>query len=291
MPKAFYLSPFTCLVLLRVFGSSWLIPCFQSVYLPPANHPSINPMSDLLSEIDKNRLPRHIAIIMDGNGRWAKEQGQDRLFGHYHGVESVRDIVEGCAELGIGYLTLYAFSTENWDRPEYEVIGLMELLVSTIRKEVESLCKNNIRLHVIGDMNMLPEYARRELNEALELTSGSTGLNLVMALSYSGRWELLNAVKNIAWEVKQGKLNIEEINQDTLQQYLCTSNLPDPELMIRTSGEYRISNFLLYQLAYAELYFTQVRWPDFRKQNLYEAILDFQRRERRFGKTSEQMGV
>jgi undecaprenyl diphosphate synthase len=247
-------------------------------------------MSDLLSEIDKNRLPRHIAIIMDGNGRWAKEQGQDRLYGHYHGVESVRDIVEGCAELGIGYLTLYAFSTENWDRPEYEVIGLMELLVSTIRKEVESLCKNNIRLHVIGDMNMLPEYARRELNEALELTSASTGLNLVMALSYSGRWELLNAVKNIAWEVKQGKLNIEEINQDTLQQYLCTSNLPDPELMIRTSGEYRISNFLLYQLAYAELYFTQVRWPDFRKQNLYEAILDFQRRERRFGKTSEQMG-
>lgn len=246
-------------------------------------------MSDLLPEIDKNRLPRHIAIIMDGNGRWAKEQGQDRLYGHYHGVESVRDIVEGCAELGIGYLTLYAFSTENWDRPEYEVIGLMELLVSTIRKEVESLCKNNIRLHVIGDMNMLPEYARRELNEALELTSGSTGLNLVMALSYSGRWELLNAVKNIAWEVKQGKLNIEEINQDTLQQYLCTSNLPDPELMIRTSGEYRISNFLLYQLAYAELYFTQVRWPDFRKQNLYEAILDFQRRERRFGKTSEQV--
>jgi undecaprenyl diphosphate synthase len=262
---------------------------FQSVYLPlPITQAST--MSDLLSEIDKNRLPRHIAIIMDGNGRWAKEQGQDRLYGHYHGVESVRDIVEGCAELGIGYLTLYAFSTENWDRPEYEVIGLMELLVSTIRKEVESLCKNNIRLHVIGDMNMLPEYARRELNEALELTSGSTGLNLVMALSYSGRWELLNAVKNIAWEVKQGKLNIEEINQDTLQQYLCTSNLPDPELMIRTSGEYRISNFLLYQLAYAELYFTQVRWPDFRKQNLYEAILDFQRRERRFGKTSEQMG-
>lgn len=246
-------------------------------------------MSDLLSGIDKNRLPRHIAIIMDGNGRWAKEQGQDRLFGHYHGVESVRDIVEGCAELGIGYLTLYAFSTENWDRPEYEVVGLMELLVSTIRKEVESLCKNNIRLHVIGDMNMLPEYARRELNEALEITSSSTGLNLVMALSYSGRWELLNAVKNIAWEVKQGKLNIEEIDQDTLQQYLCTSNLPDPELMIRTSGEYRISNFLLYQLAYAELYFTQVRWPDFRKQNLYEAILDFQRRERRFGKTSEQV--
>jgi undecaprenyl diphosphate synthase len=246
-------------------------------------------MSDLLQHIDKSRLPQHIAIIMDGNGRWAKEQGQDRLFGHYHGVESVRNIVEGCAELGVGYLTLYAFSTENWDRPEYEVIGLMELLVSTIRNEVESLHKNNIKLHVIGDMNMLPEYARKELNEALEFTKENTGLQLVMALSYSGRWELLNAVKQIAYEVKKGSLNIEEIDQSILQRYLCTSDFPDPELMIRTSGEYRISNFLLYQLAYAELYFTQVRWPDFRKQNLYEAILDYQNRERRFGKTSEQV--
>jgi undecaprenyl diphosphate synthase len=246
-------------------------------------------MSDLLPQIDKSRLPKHIAIIMDGNGRWAKEQGQDRLFGHYHGVESVRNIVEGCAELGIGYLTLYAFSTENWDRPEYEVIGLMELLVSTIRNEVESLHKNNIKLHVIGDMNMLPEYARRELNEALEITKDNTGLQLIMALSYSGRWELLNAVKGIAYEVKKGSLSLEEIDQTTLQRYLCTSQFPDPELMIRTSGEYRISNFLLYQLAYAELYFTQVRWPDFRKQNLYEAILDYQNRERRFGKTSEQI--
>jgi len=246
-------------------------------------------MSELLQQIDKSHLPRHIAIIMDGNGRWAKEQGQDRLFGHYHGVESVRNIVEGCAELGIEYLTLYAFSTENWDRPEYEVIGLMELLVNTIRNEVESLNKNNIRLHVIGDMSMLPDYARKELNEALEITGKNTGLNLIMALSYSGRWELLNAVKNIAWEVKKGNLSVEQIDQDTLQQYLCTSNFPDPELMIRTSGEYRISNFLLYQLAYAELYFTQVRWPDFRKQNLYEAIIDYQNRERRFGKTSEQI--
>jgi undecaprenyl diphosphate synthase len=248
-------------------------------------------MSELLQKLDKSRLPLHIAIIMDGNGRWAKEQGHDRLYGHYHGVESVRDIVEGCAELGIKYLTLYAFSTENWDRPEYEVIGLMELLVKTIRAEVESLDKNNIRLHVIGDMNMLPDYARNELNEALEFTKDNTGLNLVMALSYSGRWELLNAVKNIAWEVKKGNLNIEEIDQETMQKYLCTSDFPDPELMIRTSGEYRISNFLLYQLAYAELYFTNVRWPDFRKQNLYEAILDFQNRERRFGKTSEQVGA
>lgn len=246
-------------------------------------------MSSLLDQIDKDRLPRHIAIIMDGNGRWAKEQGQDRLYGHFHGVESVRNIVEGCAELGIGYLTLYAFSTENWDRPEYEVIGLMELLVSTIRKEVENLHKNNIKLHVIGDMAMLPEYARQELNEALEFTSKNTGLNLIMALSYSGRWELLNAVKNIAYEVKQNRIAVEEIDQSTLQRYLCTSEFPDPELMIRTSGEFRISNFLLYQLAYAELYFTNVRWPDFRKNNLYEAILDYQGRERRFGKTGEQI--
>lgn len=246
-------------------------------------------MSLLLDKIDKKILPRHIAIIMDGNGRWAKEKGEDRLFGHFHGVESVRNIVEGAAELGIEYLTLYAFSTENWDRPEYEVVGLMELLVGTIRKEVESLDKNNIRLHVIGDMNMLPDYAQKELNEALAITSKNTGLNLVMALSYSGRWELLNAVKNIAYEVKKGHMNVEEINQDTLQQYLCTGNFPDPELMIRTSGEFRISNFLLYQLAYAELYFTQVRWPEFRKENLYEAIIDYQGRERRFGKTSEQI--
>lgn len=246
-------------------------------------------MSALLQQIDKQRLPRHIAIIMDGNGRWAQEQGQDRLYGHFHGVESVRNIVEGCAELGVGYLTLYAFSTENWDRPEYEVIGLMELLVTTIRKEVESLHKNNIRLHVIGDMNMLPDYARQELQEALDFTKNNTGLNLIMALSYSGRWELLNAVKNIAFEVKTGKLEIEAISEQTLQKFLATSEFPDPELMIRTSGEFRISNFLLYQLAYAELYFTHVRWPDFRKENLYEAILDYQNRERRFGKTSAQV--
>ena len=246
-------------------------------------------MSQLLEKIDKSYLPRHIAIIMDGNGRWAKEKGEDRLFGHFHGVESVRNIVEGSAELGIEYLTLYAFSTENWDRPENEVMGLMELLVSTIRKEVESLDKNNIRLHVIGDMSMLPEYAKKELGEAIEITKENTGLNLVMALSYSGRWELVNAVKSIAREVKNGQFDVEEIDQDMLQQHLCTSHFPDPELMIRTSGEYRISNFLLYQLAYAELYFTNVRWPDFRKENLYEAILDYQSRERRFGKTSDQV--
>lgn len=246
-------------------------------------------MDTLIDKIDRTKLPQHIAIIMDGNGRWAQEQGEDRLFGHYQGVESVRDIVEGCAEIGIQYLTLYAFSTENWDRPEYEVVGLMELLVSTIRKEVETLHKNNIRLHVIGDMSMLPVYARDELKEALSITAGNTGLHLIMALSYSGRWELLNAVKSIAKEVKNNHLEVEAINEHTLQKYLCTSEFPDPELMIRTSGEYRISNFLLYQLAYAELYFTNVRWPEFRKKNLYEALADYQSRERRFGKTSKQI--
>jgi undecaprenyl diphosphate synthase len=246
-------------------------------------------MESLKGRIDLQKLPRHIAIIMDGNGRWAKEKGQDRLYGHFHGVESVRDIVEGCAEIGIEYLTLYAFSTENWDRPEYEVSGLMELLVETIRKETETLNKNNIRLHVIGDTTMLPAYAQKELNESLEITGKNKGLNLIMALSYSSRWELVQAVRGIAKEVKEGNLQPEAITQDTFQQYLCTKAFPDPELMVRTSGEYRISNFLLYQLAYAELYFTNVRWPDFRKENLYEAILDFQKRERRFGKISEQL--
>ena len=246
-------------------------------------------MESLRDQIQLDRLPRHIAIIMDGNGRWAQEKGQDRLYGHFHGVESVRNIVEGCAELGVEYLTLYAFSTENWDRPQYEVTGLMELLAETIRKETETLNRNNIKLHVIGDRSMLPEYAKQALDESLEITSQNTGLNLIMALSYSSRWELVNAVQAIARDVKAGKVDPETICQDTLQSYLTTSQFPDPELMIRTSGEYRISNFLLYQLAYAELYFTNVRWPDFRKENLYEAILDYQGRERRFGKTSKQI--
>jgi undecaprenyl diphosphate synthase len=240
-------------------------------------------------KINIQQLPKHIAIIMDGNGRWAKEKGEDRLFGHLNGVESVRNIVEGAAELGIQYLTLYAFSTENWDRPAYEVTGLMELLVETIRKEVPTLNKNNIRLHVIGDINMLPESARKELDEAIQETGKNSGLNLVMALSYSSRWEINTAIKNIAEDVKANKLQPEAITQQVIQQYLCTSEFPDPELMIRTSGEYRISNFLLYQLAYAELHFTNTLWPDFRKENLYEAILDYQSRERRFGKTSEQV--
>lgn len=243
----------------------------------------------LKDKINLQQLPRHIAIIMDGNGRWAKEKGQDRLYGHYHGVESVRDVVEGCAELGIGYLTLYAFSTENWDRPEDEVAGLMELLVDTIKKEVETLNKNNIQLHVIGDTKMLPGDARDELNEAILQTSKNTGLNLIMALSYSSRWEIAEAIKRIAMDVKKGDVDPASIDQQTIRRYLCTKNFPDPELMIRTSGEYRISNFLLYQMAYTELYFTDVRWPDFRKEKLFEAILDFQGRERRFGKTSEQL--
>jgi undecaprenyl diphosphate synthase len=243
----------------------------------------------LIDQINKDHLPQHIAIIMDGNGRWAEEKGQERLYGHFQGVESVRNIVEGCAELGIGYLTLYAFSTENWDRPQPEVEGLMALLVDTIRKEVPILNKNNIKLHFIGNMEMLPQFARQAMDEALMLTSTNTGLNLIIALSYSSRWELVNAVKGIAQDVKDGKIQPTDISQDTLQQYLTTSQFPDPELMIRTSGEYRISNFLLYQLAYAELYFTHTRWPDFRKENLYEAIVDFQHRERRFGKTGQQV--
>ncbi len=243
----------------------------------------------LKEEIDIEKLPRHIAIIMDGNGRWAKDKGEDRLFGHFHGVESVRNIVEGCAELGVQYLTLYAFSTENWDRPKDEVTGLMELLIDTIRQEVPTLNKNNIRLHIIGNFEMLPVAAKKELDDAMDETKNNTGLNLIMALSYSSRWELTDAVKKIAADVKSNKLNTEDITQDTLQQYLSTAQFPDPELMIRTSGEFRISNFLLYQLAYAELYFTDTLWPDFRKENLYEAIIDYQQRERRFGKTAEQI--
>lgn len=243
----------------------------------------------LKEKLNSEKLPRHIAIIMDGNGRWATEKGKDRLFGHYSGVESVRNIVEGCAELGIEYLTLYAFSTENWDRPKDEVTGLMELLVQTIKQEVATLNKNNISLHVIGNTEMLPLPARKELDEACLATKVNTGLNLIMALSYSSRWEIIEAIKEIAVEVKNKKLDPEKITGKIFEQHLCTSSFPDPELMIRTSGEYRISNFLLYQLAYSELYFTDTLWPDFRKENLYEAILDFQNRERRFGKTSEQL--
>ena len=243
----------------------------------------------MLDLIDKQKLPKHVAIIMDGNGRWAKERGKDRLFGHQHGVISVRDVVEGSAEIGIQYLTLYAFSTENWNRPQSEVNGLMELLVVTIRKEAETLKKNGVRLYVIGDMESLPASCVNELNEAMEITAGNTRLNLILALSYSAKWEIVNASKQIAQKVKNNELLSEDINEDVFRQHLATANFPDPELMIRTSGEHRISNFLLYQLAYAELYFTHTHWPDFRKENLFEAVLNYQNRERRFGKISEQL--
>lgn len=237
------------------------------------------------------RLPKHVAIIMDGNGRWAKEQGQDRLFGHYQGVVSVRKVVEAATELGIEYLTLYAFSTENWDRPEPEVTGLMTLFVDTLSKEVPDLHKNKIKLHFIGNLDMLPKEAKMALDEASALTAQNTGLTLIIALSYSSRWELVEATKKIAKKVQTGQLSIEEINDATISENLTTSEFPDPALMIRTSGECRISNFLLYQLAYAELYFTDTRWPEFRKDDLVKALLDYQSRERRFGKTSEQVQI
>ncbi len=246
-------------------------------------------MSELSALIDREHLPKHVAIIMDGNGRWAKERGEDRLFGHFHGVQSVRDVVEASAELGIRYLTLYAFSTENWDRPQAEVSGLMELLVNTIRKEVDQLKKNGIRLHVIGDLSLLPPTARQELTEALELTSENDHLHLIMALSYSGRWDIAQAVRTLAEKVQTNQIDPATIDADTISAHLATHAFPDPELMIRTSGEHRISNFLLYQLAYAEFYFTETLWPDFRRQHLYEALIDYQQRERRFGKTSEQV--
>jgi len=235
--------------------------------------------------IDKNKLPKHIAITMDGNGRWAKSKGKLRIFGHKNGVKAVRDTVEGAAEIGIEYLTLYAFSSENWNRPEREVNALMTLLVSAINKETKTLMDNNIRLSTIGDINKLPIKAQKELQEAIIKTKDNTRMTLVLALSYSGRGEIINAVQNI---IKDGK-KPEEINEDTFQQYLTTKSVPDPELLIRTSGEYRISNFLLWQIAYSELYFTDTLWPDFRRADLYKAILNYQSRERRFGKTTEQL--
>ena len=244
---------------------------------------------DALQSIDKSRLPKHIAIIMDGNGRWAKERGQDRIYGHHEGVKSVRDIVNACGEIGIDYLTLYAFSTENWNRPKAEVDALMELLVNTLRKEIDELHKNNVKMHVIGDLESMPTICQKELNEAKEITVNNTGVNLILALSYSSRWEIIEATKNIAKKVSEGTIIPDEIDEVLFRKSLSTSDFPDPELMIRTSGETRISNYLLFQLAYAELYFTNVHWPDFRMPQLIEAILNYQQRERRFGKTSEQI--
>ncbi|MFD1256457.1 isoprenyl transferase [Mucilaginibacter terrae] len=240
-------------------------------------------------QIDLLRLPQHVAIIMDGNGRWAKGKGKLRVFGHHNGVLSVRDVVEGAGELGIKYLTLYTFSAENWNRPSFEVTAIMELLVSTINKEIKQLMKNNVKLNAIGDLAQLPGKCYKELTGAIEKTSANTGLVLTLALSYSSRRELMQAAKGIAEQVKAGTLNTEDITEDVFAQNLYTHNLPDPELLIRTSGEFRISNYLLWQIAYAELYFTDKLWPDFRREDFYEAILDYQKRERRFGMTSEQV--
>lgn len=244
---------------------------------------------DLKLSIDKNNVPQHVAIIMDGNGRWAKKQGEDRIFGHHEGVNSVREIVEACGEIGVKFLTLYAFSTENWNRPKEEVDALMELLVSTISMETPNLHKKGVRLKVIGDVESLPASCQAELQESINLTAGNTTVTLILALSYSSKWEITNAVKEIAKEVEEGKLKAKDITSKHIDNHLNTKNYPEPELMIRTSGEHRISNFLLWQLAYAEFYFTDTLWPDFRKPDFFKAILSYQNRERRFGQTSEQV--
>jgi undecaprenyl diphosphate synthase len=245
--------------------------------------------NSLKDQINRNKLPRHIAIIMDGNGRWAKQKGNERIFGHKNGVKAVRETVEAAAELGVEFLTLYAFSTENWNRPRTEIDALMSLLVTSLDKEIDNLMENNIRLGAIGDINSLPGRVRTNLNQAISRTSLNSGMTLTLALSYSSRWEILHAMKSIARRVESGDLKARDINCDHLTDQFQTRDMPDPELLIRTSGEYRISNFLLWQIAYAELYFTKTLWPDFRKEDLYAAICNFQNRERRFGKISEQV--
>lgn len=239
--------------------------------------------------LDQERIPRHIAIIMDGNGRWAKKKGAMRIFGHHHAIKAVRDAIEGANDLGVQYLTLFSFSTENWSRPQDEVNGLMQLMVKTIADEVPMMMKNNIRMLSIGDVKSLHKSAYEKLEEAKRITSNNTGLKLVLALSYSGQWELTEAARRIAQKISEGKLKTEDITQQVMADHLDTHGIPDPELMIRTSGEFRISNFLLWQLAYTELYFTPVLWPDFRREHLIAAIEDFQKRERRFGMTGEQV--
>ena len=240
-------------------------------------------------KINLDKLPSHIAIIMDGNGRWAKMKGKKRMLGHENGVTAVREVAEAAAEIGVKYLTLYAFSTENWNRPKFEIQALMRLLVNTINKETKTLNKNNIRLLAIGDLQSLPKDCYNQLNEAISNTAQNTKMTLVLALSYSSRWEIENAMKEIAKRIKDNKMEIDDINQNSISNFLTTSAIPDPELLIRTSGEYRISNFLLWQIAYSELYFPSKLWPDFRKEDLFEAIVEYQGRERRFGKTSEQL--
>jgi len=243
----------------------------------------------LKDQIDNNKLPVHVAIIMDGNGRWARQHGMDRIIGHQRGVDSVRNVIEAAAELKIKYLTLYAFSTENWSRPDEEVSALMEIMVKSLNDETDTLLKNNIRLTAIGDLNRLADDVRATLSETIQLTSKSTGLYLIVALSYSSRWEITEAARKIAYDVCSGRIKPESVNEAEIEKYLSTSGIPDPDLMIRTSGELRISNFLLWQLAYTELFFTEKLWPDFGKEDFYNAIIDFQKRERRFGKTSEQV--
>lgn len=243
----------------------------------------------LIEKIDKNRLPRHVAIIMDGNGRWAKAKGKDRSFGHQEGVVSVRKIMDAVTQLGLKYLTLYTFSTENWNRPEEEVQALMSLLVSAIHRETPDMMKKNVRLTAIGDLSRLREDAYNTLQECSDTTSANTGTTLVLALSYSSRWEITRAARQLAQEVLEQKINPNDITEAMVSDHLTTKNIPDPDLLIRTGGEKRISNFLLWQLSYAEFFFTDVFWPDFREEELYEAILYYQQRERRFGKTSEQL--
>lgn len=244
---------------------------------------------DYKSLINSADIPNHIAIIMDGNGRWAKEHKKPRIFGHKNGVLSVRSVVEGAGEIGLKYLTLYAFSTENWNRPKVEIAALMQLLVATISKEVSGLNKNNVRLQTIGDLKSLPGNCEKELNKAIEKTKNNTGLTLVLALSYSSKSEIINAVKKIAKDVVEDRLEIEKIDSNIFDNYLDTATIQDPELLIRTSGEYRLSNFLLWQIAYSELYFTDKLWPDFTKEDLFKAVVNYQKRERRFGMTSEQL--
>ncbi|NVJ85483.1 MAG: isoprenyl transferase [Algoriphagus sp.] len=239
--------------------------------------------------LDLDRIPKHIAIIMDGNGRWARKKGAMRIFGHRNAIQAVKDAIEGAENLGVKYLTLFSFSTENWSRPQEEINGLMELLVKTITDEVPMMMKNNIRLESIGDLDSLPPTAYDKLMEAKKITCQNDGLTVILALSYSGQWEITQATKRIAQKISEGKLKVEDINQQLVADHLETAGIPDPELMIRTSGEYRISNFLLWQLAYTELHFTPVLWPDFRREHLVAAILDYQKRERRFGKTGEQI--
>lgn len=235
------------------------------------------------------RVPKHVAIIMDGNGRWAKSKGLDRIFGHQEGVDSVDKVMEAASDLGVKYITLYAFSTENWNRPQQEVNALMDILSSALRKYIEKISRNNVRLQVIGDKSRLSEITLKNLREAEEITAGNTGLTMVLAISYSSRWEMVEAVKQIASEVKTGSLDVGKIDESVFSNHLTTAGIPDPDLLVRTSGELRISNFLMWQLSYSELYFTSVSWPEFKKEQFYEAIVDYQKRERRFGKTSEQL--